>query len=159
MSVVLIVKASWTFRLIHGDSPGEREKPKKLFIPYSKGLSETIERHVRLLNTSTVFKTQTTLRQNLMTVKGKPDKYDVKGVVYSIPCECGSLYIGETGRTLKTRLMEHKRSVCNGDTNNGIAVHVRETEHSVQWEQAAVIKIEKFITKQGPGGLDNYITT
>ena len=64
----------------------------------------------------------------------------MKGVVYSIPCECGSLYIGETGRTLKKRLIEHKRSVRNGDTNNGIAVHVRETEHSVQWEQAAVIR-------------------
>ena len=75
-----------------------------------------------------------------MTVKGKLDKHDVKGVVYSIPCECGSLYIGETGRTLKTRLMEHKRSVRNRDTNNGIAVHVAETDHSVQWEQAAVIK-------------------
>ena len=58
------------------------------------------------LNISTVFKTQTTLRQELMMVKRKPDKHDVKGVVYSIPCECGSLYIGETGCTLKTRLME-----------------------------------------------------
>ena len=79
--------------------------------------------------------------------QGKLDKHDVKGIVYSIPCECGSLYIGETGRTLKTRLMEHKRSVCNRDTNNGIAVHVIETDHSVQWEQAAVIKTEEFITK------------
>ena len=88
------------------------------------------------------------LRQQLMTVKGKLDKHDVKGIVYSIPCECGSLYIGETGRTLKTRLMEHKRSVCNRDTNNGITVHVIETDHSVQWEQAAVIKTEEFITKR-----------
>ena len=155
-------KGSWLFRSIsivnlrrtltrtrrHGDSPGDREKPKKLFIPYSKGLSETIERRVRLLNIRTVFKTQTTLRQKLMTVKGKPDKHDVKGVVYSIPFECGSLYIGETGRTLKTRLMEHKWSVRNRDTNNGIAVHVTETDHSVQWEQAAVIKTEEFITKR-----------
>ena len=87
------------------------------------------------------------LRQQLMTVKGKLDKHDVKGIVYSIPCECGSLYIGETGRTLKTRLMEHKWSVCNRDTNNGITVHVIEIDHSVQWEQAAVIKTEEFITK------------
>ena len=52
-----------------------------------------------------------------MTVKGKPDKYDVKGVVCSIPCECGSLYIGETGRTLRIRLMENRQSVHNRDTN------------------------------------------
>ena len=30
----------------------------------------------------------------LMTVKGKPDKDGVKGVVYTILCECGPLYIG-----------------------------------------------------------------
>lgn len=82
-----------------------------------------------------------------MMVKGKPDKLHVKGVVYSIPCECGSLYIGGTGRTLRTRLMEH-RSVYNRDTNNGIPVHVVETALSVKWKQAAVIKAEEFITKQ-----------
>ena len=43
------------------------------------------------------------------------------GVTYRIPCECGAVYIRETGRTLKTRIAEHKRAVMNRDTNNALA--------------------------------------
>ena len=45
----------------------------------------------------------------------------MKGVVYSLECECGSKYVGETGRTLATRLKEHKRAV-KMDENNGIRI-------------------------------------
>ena len=97
-------------------SPQVGEQPKKLLLPYVRGLSERIERLVRPLNIRTVFKTQTTLRHRLMRVKGKPDRQDVKWVICSVPCECGDCYIGETGRNLKTRLTEHKRAVRNADT-------------------------------------------
>lgn len=50
--------------------------------------------------------------------------YDVaiasQGVVYKIPCECGRIYVGETGRTLKQRITEHKRAVKSTDSNNGL---------------------------------------
>ena len=29
------------------------------------------------------------------------------GVVYEVPCNCGKVYIGETERTLETRMKEH----------------------------------------------------
>ena len=31
------------------------------------------------------------------------------GVVYKIPCECGKVYIGETGRAMQDRIKEHDR--------------------------------------------------
>jgi predicted GIY-YIG superfamily endonuclease len=31
--------------------------------------------------------------------------------VYSIPCECGSVYIGQSGRTISTRIVEHSRHI------------------------------------------------
>jgi hypothetical protein len=31
--------------------------------------------------------------------------------VYSIPCECGQIYIGQTGRSVDTRLKKHKRYI------------------------------------------------
>ena len=35
-----------------------------------------------------------------------------KGVVYRVPCmDCDMSYIGETGRNLKKRLVEHKEAV------------------------------------------------
>ena len=50
-----------------------------------------------------------------------------KGVVYRVPCkDCGKVYIGEMGRNLKKRLVEHKVAVRRGDAKNGIAVHAWE---------------------------------
>lgn len=47
---------------------------------------------------------------------------DMKGVVLSIPCaECSAINIGESGRTLKVRMTEHKWAVKKEDSTNGIA--------------------------------------
>ena len=126
----------------------DNEKPKTLFLPYVKGLSEKIDRQVRRLNIRTVFTTRTTVRRRLMRVKGKPPQEDVRGVIYSIPCECGAIYIGETGRTLKTRLAEHQRAVNTMNSNNGIAVHVMMTHHTIKWEGARVVSVEPHLTKR-----------
>ena len=80
-----------------------------------------------------------------MKVKGKPKKDEIKGVVCGIPCECGATYIGETGWNLHTRVQEHKREVCKGDTNNCIAVHVIKTNHTIQWEKARTIMTEPLL--------------
>ena len=70
-----------------------------------------------------VFKSASTLRKQLVHVKTKQNPDKVKGVIYSIPCDCGNVYIGET---LKDRLGEHKRAVTNGNTNNAITVYLKQ---------------------------------
>ena len=55
-----------------------------------------------------------------------------KGIVYQLPCkDCDGVYTGESKRTLKVRLTEHKRAVVKSDVNNSIAVHVAKNEHSI----------------------------
>ena len=71
-----------------------------------------------------------TPRASPVWVKTPREQYEIKGVVYSIPCECERVYIREMGRTLKQRISEHKRVVKNQDKNNGIAVHVLQTGHN-----------------------------
>ena len=76
-------------------------------------------------------------------MKGRPGMLDVKGVVYSIPCaDCSATYIGETGRTLKVRMAEHKRAVKSKDPPNGIAVHVQKTAHNINWQEARILARE-----------------
>ena len=59
---------------------------------------------------ATVVKPQTTLRQVLVQPKDKVHKQRKAGVVYKIPCnQCEKVYIGETGRQLGTRIIEHKK--------------------------------------------------
>ena len=38
-----------------------------------------------------------------------PRKQD--GVVFKTPCECGKVYIGETGRYMHERIKEHNRDI------------------------------------------------
>ena len=51
------------------------------------------------------------------------------------------MYIGETGRTLRKRLTEHKAAVKKCDTKNGIAVHAWNSGHQVEWEAAKVKEV------------------
>ena len=110
----------------------EEDERAILCLPYIKGLSENIERSVRDLNVKTAFRPNQTIRRHLTQVKAPREQYEIKGVIYSIPCECGRVYIGETGRTLKQRISEHKRAVKNQDKNNGIAVHVLQTGNEIR---------------------------
>ena len=57
-----------------------------------------------------------------------------KEVIYEVPCQ--KSYIGETGRSLQKRMTEHKVVVRRGDRKNGIAVHVQDYDHRVDWEGA-----------------------
>jgi hypothetical protein len=54
------------------------------------------------------FKTEHTLRGALMKTAPDRDSQQMKECVYSIPCDCGICYIGETSRPLEVSLKEHK---------------------------------------------------
>ena len=62
-------------------------------------------------------------------------------VVYRILCgECQHVHIGQTARTLKHRVEEHKRSLKNLVSDaSALAEHAC---HKVQWSGASVVEIE-----------------
>ena len=72
-------------------------------------------------------------------VKTPSDPVTTKGDVYRVPCECGRMYVGETGRTLKQRITLYKRAVKNVDSNSGTTVHVVKTKPHIRWNEAEVI--------------------
>ena len=53
-------------------------------------------------------------------------------LVYCIACSrCGMLYIGETGRQLRTRFGEHRRAVSANDANQPVARHFNSGCHYI----------------------------
>lgn len=47
-----------------------------------------------------------------------------KSVVYALTCPaCGKQYVGETGRTLATRISEHKRDILRRNKKSPAALH------------------------------------
>ena len=81
-------------------------------------MSEKVEWACSDLNVQVVFKYCRTLRSLLMKIPVKKitEMDNVKAVVYKVDCERGYNYVGETGRTMETRM-----------NNNGVAVHANKT--------------------------------
>jgi hypothetical protein len=78
-----------------------------VYIPYLKGVSEKFKRIGNRYNIRMIFRTKNTLRTTFMKTRPERDPQQTAQCIYSIPCECGRSYIGETGRPLAVRLREH----------------------------------------------------
>jgi hypothetical protein len=87
-------------------------------IPYVKRVSENFRRIWNWYNIRMVLKTNHTLRWSI--VKTRPDLDPLKTIhcIYSIPCECGRCYIGETSRPLGVCLKEHQHNLKQGLLEN-----------------------------------------
>ena len=110
----------------------DREEVRRpvVVLPYVQGVTERVTRvlapHAKVTN-----RPDKNLRSLLVKPKDKRDKISCAGVVYQYKCMCDKVYIGETGRSIKTRESEHKRAIRNGDDNHsGISKHVLETGHT-----------------------------
>ena len=67
-----------------------------------------------------------------------PAKQD--GVVYRIPCECGKVYIGETGRSMHKRIKEHDRDIRLARTQtSAVSEHTHKTGHYLLWNEVKFI--------------------
>ena len=114
--------------------------------PGKTGLSENISSSCRGLSVRVSFSSRFTLRSSLTKPKDPIPPWDKTGVIYSVPCCCGRPYIGETGRSLKTRLSEHKRAVRIGDSRNAISFHVN--SNYIEWEKSLVLASESNLQRR-----------
>ena len=81
------------------------------------------------------------------------DKCAVKGVVYSMSCtQCGSMYIGETGRSTRERFQEHYRDARAKSGKSPWGSHYRSTHNLLDVEQPAFLPFRnaKILAKESP---------
>jgi len=73
----------------------------------------------------------------------EPTKQD--GVVYKIPCECGEVYIGETGRAMQDRIKEHDKDIRLARTQTSAdSEHANETGHLPFWKEVKFIERDPY---------------
>jgi hypothetical protein len=77
-------------------------------------VSEKFKRIGNRYNIRTILKTKHTLRSSLIKTRPERDPQQTAQCVYSIPCERGRSYIGETGRLLAVRLREQQHNLKEG---------------------------------------------
>ena len=60
--------------------------------------------------------------------------------VYEIPCECGHVYIGQTGRTVRERISEHERDLrMQYFDKSAVAQHALENNHHIGFDETRLI--------------------
>ena len=114
-------------------------------LPYVKGLSEQLRRCLQQQGVRAVFKSETTLRSQLVRPKDAVDPAKQDGVVYRIPCECGKVYIGETGRPMQDRIKEHDRDIRLARTEtSAVSEHAHNTGHKPLWNEVKFIDRDPY---------------
>ena len=119
----------------------EEDRPKPIAIaniPFVSTVSGKISRILQKHSIDTVFRPCSKLRDLLVKVKD-PCGFETPGV-YNIPYECGKVYVGETGRTINTRIKEHKRhlGLCQPE-KSAVVEHAIEYDHRVKWDHVKIL--------------------
>ena len=116
-------------------------KPYPVAMPYTRGLSEKLQRVFRDHGLTIYHKPWNTLRQSLVSPKDKLDKMIKCGAIYEITCgDCEKTYIGETARVLKTRFKEHIRRT---PPHSAVGEHRDNTGHSFPESNIKVLDSEE----------------
>ena len=103
-----------------------------MFFPYVRGASDRLRKQLAWEGVNVIFKRGQTLRKYLIN-GGPPKNNRRKNIVYKITCEtCNFCYIGETLQWFDDRETQHKRSLKNCHSNNGIYMHIlKHLEHVI----------------------------
>lgn len=124
------------------DEPTEKTK-LTAFLPYIQGVTDSIGRILRKNNIKPIFKPPQKIGQFLTSPKDERPPLSSSGV-YRIPCSCGKVYIGETGRKISTRLKEHIRCVrLKHFSISALAEHQMETGHQILFDQTTALANSK----------------
>jgi hypothetical protein len=107
-------------------------------IPYISTISGKITRILHRHGIQVYSRPHQTLRNHLVHAKDSCG-FQTPGV-YQIPCECGLSYVGETGRTIETRIKEHRRHFRLGQIEkSAVAEHSITEDHAIHWDKARVL--------------------
>ena len=97
-------------------------------------LFKLVQRILKTVNLEVRHRSSNKLHSSLHTHKDRKHKNTQPGV-YKIPCKCGKVYIGETGR-----IKEHKACQRLGDGDKSVIVkHAQQQQHNINWEDSSLI--------------------
>lgn len=126
----------------------EAENSTRITIPYIQGTSEKLGRILKKNGFKVGFKPIRKIKDILNPVKDKVEPLQREGV-YRVPCSCGDVYIGQTRRSINTRLQEHKQALKKLDDNkSAIAEHAIKQDHNIDWDNAKLLHHEPTYYKR-----------
>lgn len=117
-----------TLSLVFPETRNKQNKFKSL--TFSGKPSIKLKKYLNKKQLTVAFKSKYTIGKFLKNSKPRQNK-DSKSGVYQLNCgSCSKTYIGQTGRSFETRILEHKRSFINSKIDSNYATHLIEENHS-----------------------------
>ena len=114
-----------------------------LSLPYHPNL-ESIVHPLKLLGFCSTFSYPNNIGKHLIC--NRPE--DNEGIVYKIPCKCKEFYIGQSGKSLEKRILNHKYNIRTNNTSNAICVHNNICNFPVDWLQSQILfKCKDFVKR------------
>ena len=111
---------------------------KVICIPYYKGLSEEISGMLRDYDIKVVYKRGNNIG-NILTCKYRKSIFENNQVVYNLECnDCPYVYSGQTGRSIKARLSEHKNALNYSYLNSNVADHAINFKHNIKFDKPLI---------------------
>ncbi len=133
-------------------SDKKQEFSNSVCIPYVGSASHQIKRILASSNIkSIIYCPSQKIYQLLYSHKDKTDN-NLKPGVYRIPCTCGKVYIGETGRNLKLKQKEHNydcRTKCHEVDKSDLVKHAWELDHPIKWNHSELlVPVRNYFSRQ-----------
>ncbi|XP_054748098.1 uncharacterized protein LOC129253708 [Lytechinus pictus] len=115
-------------------------QPKaRVVLPYLGAASHKIQRILRETDIEVRHSSSNKIQSALTTHKDKRTSKDLPGV-YRIPCECGKLYIRETGRSFNIRIKEHKAHGKRDERDKSAIIdHAQTHDHRILWDESRLV--------------------
>ena len=124
----------------------KNQKFRRITLPTNR-ISKSLAKNLINFNIEICNQTSTTIKDITRNTPNKPPESNA--CIYSIPCTgCNSVYIGQTSRTLKQRLDEHRRALKSADPKNALVIHRNAKNHNFNIKKAHPIKFIKASPKR-----------
>lgn len=123
----------------------KKDNKEKTFIPlqYDETLESNLKNIICNDEIGLAWKQKTKILDIYKNNKLPTKNENLKNVVYIIPCSCGNIYIGETGRPFRVRVKEHMANVRLQRQQSKIYLHLeKNTGHDILWQNAFILDIE-----------------
>ena len=129
-----------------------------MILPSIPNLANPLRRIMKKSNTHIIFSSGSSL-SNILCNKNKVE-LPPRQIIYKAHCpsrpEKNNAYIGQSRRTLESRLEEHKGYIRRGEwAKSGLAAHKEQCDATINWEDVEILsKIKCKSKKQLPYKLD-----
>ena len=118
------------------------QTPTRYIRVTTNSLSVPISNNFKNPSLRIVTCTSKTIKELIKPPSPAPNEESCSGCIYAIPCKkCSKIYIGETGRALKTRVDEHKRALRRNDLSNALTQHRNNFNHNFDLKNAVKLQL------------------